>query len=127
MLGGTGDDTLFGLDGNDGMFGEAGEDELFGGEGNDLLNGGAGVDELEGEEGVDRIEGGGGNDELNFFPDAFQPDSTFARAGRGARLPGRGRWGRRRAPAVERRLRLGRPDRRRLPGSAPHYPAAETG
>ncbi len=78
MSGGTGEDTLFGLEGNDDMSGDSGTDELFGGPGNDLLNGGSGVDELEGEEGADQITSGAGNDELDFFPDAFQPDSTFA-------------------------------------------------
>lgn len=78
MQGGTEDDTLFGLEGDDNMSGEGGDDELFGAEGADVLNGGAGVDELQGEEEADRIEGGGGDDKLEFFPSAFQPDSTFA-------------------------------------------------
>jgi hypothetical protein len=78
MQGGMDDDTLFGLEGNDAMAGEGGADELFGGEGADLLNGGSGDDELEGEEDADRIEGGSGDDQLNFFPNPFQPDSTFA-------------------------------------------------
>jgi Ca2+-binding RTX toxin-like protein len=78
LLGGAGDDDMFGLEGDDNMSGEAGDDELFGGPGIDALSGGTDVDELQGEEGADRIEGGGGNDELEFFPSAFQPDSTFA-------------------------------------------------
>ena len=79
LSGGAGEDTLFGLEGPDDLSGGAGEDELFGGPANDHLAGGPDIDELEGEEGADRIESGGGNDEVNFNPDAFQPDSTFAR------------------------------------------------
>ena len=60
------------------MSGEAGEDELFGGEGADLLSGGAGVDELEGEEGCRPDRGRRRRRPADFFPSAFEPDSTFA-------------------------------------------------
>nr|WP_256574469.1 MULTISPECIES: immunoglobulin-like domain-containing protein [unclassified Pseudomonas] len=44
LLGGTGNDTLLGGEGNDLLFGGAGNDTLIGGKGNDILSGGAGAD-----------------------------------------------------------------------------------
>nr|WP_319004564.1 immunoglobulin-like domain-containing protein [Pseudomonas sp. BT-42-2] len=44
LLGGTGNDTLLGGEGNDVLFGGAGNDTLIGGKGNDILSGGAGTD-----------------------------------------------------------------------------------
>ncbi|MFP5427465.1 MAG: retention module-containing protein [Gammaproteobacteria bacterium] len=44
LLGGTGNDTLLGGEGNDVLFGGAGKDTLIGGKGNDILSGGAGAD-----------------------------------------------------------------------------------
>ncbi|MFG0630369.1 immunoglobulin-like domain-containing protein [Pseudomonas sp. xss_2] len=44
LLGGTGNDTLLGGEGNDVLFGGVGKDTLIGGKGNDILSGGAGAD-----------------------------------------------------------------------------------
>ncbi|MFK3776382.1 immunoglobulin-like domain-containing protein [Pseudomonas sp. NPDC089406] len=44
LLGGTGNDTLLGGEGNDLLFGGAGNDTLIGGKGNDIMTGGAGAD-----------------------------------------------------------------------------------
>ena len=44
LKGGSGDDTLFGLDGNDTLKGGAGNDVLYGEYGNDILYGGSGAD-----------------------------------------------------------------------------------
>ncbi|MGE8326460.1 retention module-containing protein [Pseudomonas urmiensis] len=44
LLGGTGNDTLLGGEGNDVLVGGAGKDTLIGGKGNDILSGGAGAD-----------------------------------------------------------------------------------
>ncbi|MFD3213815.1 immunoglobulin-like domain-containing protein, partial [Pseudomonas sp. LR_7] len=44
LLGGTGNDTLLGGEGNDILFGGAGNDTLIGGKGNDILTGGSGAD-----------------------------------------------------------------------------------
>lgn len=51
----SGNETVNGLDGQDG---------IFGGLGNDVLNGGAGNDFLDGSEGDDTLSGGDGNDDL---------------------------------------------------------------
>lgn len=54
-ISGYGNDTLYGMDGND---------TLYGGFGNDYLNGGDGNDYLAGGYGYDNIVGGNGNDTL---------------------------------------------------------------
>ena len=71
ILGGSGDDTLFGdfdgfpeFAGDDRLFGGEGDDELHGGPGDDLLDGGDGVDLVFGEEGDDTLAGGAGDDDL---------------------------------------------------------------
>ena len=53
---------LLGGDGNDVLFGDADNDKLDGGNGNDILNGGAGDDFLSGDVGDDTLIGGSGND-----------------------------------------------------------------
>ena len=53
---------LLGGDGNDVLFGDADNDTLYGGNGNDILNGGAGNDFLSGEVGDDILTGGSGSD-----------------------------------------------------------------
>jgi Ca2+-binding RTX toxin-like protein len=74
VFGGTGDNTLSGLDGDDTLDvsassgsntlnGDAGNDTLIGGGGSDTLNGGAGDDTLIGGDG-DTLNGGGGDDTL---------------------------------------------------------------
>jgi Ca2+-binding RTX toxin-like protein len=64
LIGGTGNDTLYGGDDNDRLFGGSGNDRLFSGSGNDTLNGGSGNDFLYGNFGNDSIFGGSGNDVL---------------------------------------------------------------
>ncbi|MBJ7519337.1 MAG: hypothetical protein JHC84_06550 [Solirubrobacteraceae bacterium] len=86
LLGGVGNDVIFGTPGPDTIIGRDGNDELYGNEGddyvdgeygNDTLRGGPGTDELHGRdgddvvlgnEGDDRIYGERGNDILNGGP-----------------------------------------------------------
>lgn len=58
----SGNDSLYGLDGDDTLNGNAGADELFGGEGQDTLNGNTGNDVLDGGEGNDVLNGQKGHD-----------------------------------------------------------------
>lgn len=58
----TGHDTLNGGDGDDYMMGDAGNDTINGGEGIDYMDGGAGNDYLDGGAGFDYLIGGLGND-----------------------------------------------------------------
>ena len=62
LLGGNGNDTLMGGFANDALEGGAGDDHLYGSLGNDLLVGGAGNDSLRGGAGADVCLGGAGND-----------------------------------------------------------------
>ncbi|WP_017926615.1 retention module-containing protein [Thioalkalivibrio sp. HL-Eb18] len=64
LLGGAGNDTLIGHDGDDILFGGDGDDTLVGGNGSNLLYGGAGDDMIIGGMGNDVIIGGAGNDTL---------------------------------------------------------------
>jgi PAP2 superfamily/RTX calcium-binding nonapeptide repeat (4 copies) len=64
ILGGAGNDLLFGASGNDMMDGGSGDDFLHGGAGNDRLRGGDGNDYLFGGLGHDTLKGGAGNDWL---------------------------------------------------------------
>ena len=73
MIGGLGDDRLYGSlgaddlsggEGNDFLNGGADDDTLDGGEGNDFLNGYTGNDTIDGGTGDDRIFGGTGNDTI---------------------------------------------------------------
>ncbi|NEP45215.1 MAG: calcium-binding protein, partial [Okeania sp. SIO2H7] len=65
LSGGTGNDTIVGLNGADTLAGSFGNDEIIGSRGNDYLYGQSGNDTLEGRRGFDRLFGGGGNDVLN--------------------------------------------------------------
>ena len=65
LVGGTGDDRIYGLNGNDTLDGGAGNDLLEGGNGNDVLIGGAGDDSLRGGDGDDVLDGGAGIDSLH--------------------------------------------------------------
>ncbi|MES2831504.1 MAG: calcium-binding protein [Pseudomonadota bacterium] len=65
LYGGAGNDTLFGLGGDDYLEGGADTDRLYGGDGNDTLLGGAGTDTLEGGGGNDLVIGGAGNDTIS--------------------------------------------------------------
>jgi Ca2+-binding RTX toxin-like protein len=71
IVGGSGDDRLYGWtgndmidggSGNDTINGQEGSDTLVGGDGNDSLNGGAGSDTVDGGVGNDTVRGGGGSD-----------------------------------------------------------------
>jgi len=62
IIGGAGNDTIFGMSGADYLSGGQGNDTIFGGSGNDHILGGEGNDTLSGGEGEDCIEGGAGND-----------------------------------------------------------------
>lgn len=73
VLGGDGDDLLFGSSaddvltggsGDDLLIGAGGADRLTGGDGNDQLDAGAGHDELDGGAGDDQLDGGDDNDML---------------------------------------------------------------
>ena len=77
-IGGEGIDTIYGNEGNDIAFGSNGNDILFGNEGNDQLHGEAGVDTIQGNEGIDAIFGGLENDLLDGGSEA---DSIFGESG----------------------------------------------
>jgi phospholipase/lecithinase/hemolysin len=64
LRGDTGNDWLWGSSGDDTLYGNEGRDLLFGGLGDDLLIGGDGDDLLWGNAGADRLFGGTGNDWL---------------------------------------------------------------
>ncbi|AHF84526.1 metal-binding protein [Rhizobium leguminosarum bv. trifolii WSM1689] len=61
---GSGDDQLFGTDGNDTFDGRAGNDMIYGYAGNDMLVGGEGDDQIYGDIGNDVIKGGAGDDRI---------------------------------------------------------------
>lgn len=61
-IGGSGNDTLTGNRGDNGLDGGAGNDTINGGLGADTLMGGEGNDVLTGGAGADRLEGGAGDD-----------------------------------------------------------------
>ncbi|MEM7506972.1 MAG: glycosyl hydrolase family 28-related protein [Pseudomonadota bacterium] len=65
LFGDNGDDTLRGFDGNDVIGGRGGADLLQGDGGNDRLSGGEGGDTLEGGEGNDVLSGNAGADALS--------------------------------------------------------------
>jgi Ca2+-binding RTX toxin-like protein len=62
LLGGAGNDTIFGNDVTNGIYGEDGNDNLYGNGGNDVIDGGAGNDHIDGGDGSDVMVGGGGGD-----------------------------------------------------------------
>ena len=64
QIGGSGDDTLTGTEGNDSLNGRRGNDILTGNAGNDTLIGGNGKDFLVGSAGDDLLDGGNGTDTL---------------------------------------------------------------
>lgn len=64
VRGGDGDDRVYGNSGDDEVRGGAGSDMVSGGSGNDKVFGGAGDDKLTGNSGDDDIRGGGGNDTI---------------------------------------------------------------
>ncbi|MFC5218816.1 calcium-binding protein [Streptomyces coerulescens] len=62
LIGGAGDDSLYGGSANDTLEGDEGSDFLSGGGGNDTLTGGAAADRIFGGSGNDSVEGRGGSD-----------------------------------------------------------------
>jgi Ca2+-binding RTX toxin-like protein len=64
VLGGDGDDSIFGTPGPDKLYGQDGNDLIVAGAGNDVVSGGDGNDTLYGEDGDDILLGGNGNDTL---------------------------------------------------------------
>jgi Ca2+-binding RTX toxin-like protein len=64
ISGGDGDDQLWGNGGNDAIFGNAGNDKIYGNADGDWIDGGDGDDWLYGNGGADIIFGGAGNDRL---------------------------------------------------------------
>ncbi|MEL6582945.1 MAG: Hint domain-containing protein [Pseudomonadota bacterium] len=60
----TGDDTVFGYDGNDTIRAGNGEDTVFGGDGNDNIRGQGQADTIHGDAGNDVVDGDGGADTL---------------------------------------------------------------
>ncbi|WP_293143266.1 esterase-like activity of phytase family protein, partial [Okeania sp. SIO3I5] len=65
ISGGTGEDTIIGLNDADTLVGSAGDDEIIGSRGNDSLFGKEDDDELQGRQGNDHLFGGDGDDEIN--------------------------------------------------------------
>jgi Ca2+-binding RTX toxin-like protein len=65
IIGGRGNDALFGMGGNDQLQGGLGNDFLDGGDGADNLQGGNGNDVIIGGAGADTISGGTGDDVIN--------------------------------------------------------------
>lgn len=65
IVGGRGDDNLFGMSGDDVVKGGAGNDKIWGNAGNDELRGGQGNDDLKGGSGDDKIFGGAGDDVID--------------------------------------------------------------
>ena len=66
LMGGDGDDEIYGGGGDDTLNGDEGADALYGGAGDDELNGGAGDDELIGGPGKDEFIGGDGDDTVSY-------------------------------------------------------------
>lgn len=64
VKGGSGDDRIWGNSGEDDLRGGAGDDAIYGGSDNDILRGGGGNDYLEGNSGDDDLRGGAGDDEI---------------------------------------------------------------
>ena len=65
IMGGDGDDKLYGANFDDSIFGGNGNDTVVGTGGNDYVDGGAGIDLVDGGIGDDTAIGGLGNDKIN--------------------------------------------------------------
>ncbi|MER8628409.1 hypothetical protein NKH55_01335 [Mesorhizobium opportunistum] len=68
VYGGTGNDIIFGLAGNDWLSSDSGDDILYGGAGNDIMQAFDGNDRLIGGKGNDNIQGMDGSNEYVFRP-----------------------------------------------------------
>ncbi|WP_172373867.1 DUF4214 domain-containing protein [Mesorhizobium sp. NZP2234] len=68
VYGGTGNDIMFGLSGNDWLSTGSGDDILYGGAGNDIMQAFDGNDRLVGGKGNDNIQGMDGSNEYVFRP-----------------------------------------------------------
>ena len=66
IIGGSGNDVLYGTGGDNELEGNAGNDNLIGRNGNDVLIGGGGDDTLRGGGDTDTLTGGGGADVFEF-------------------------------------------------------------
>lgn len=64
LMGGLGDDSIYGLGGDDSIEGNEGNDWIDAGAGNDCVDGGLGDDTAFGSYGQDELMGGEGNDDL---------------------------------------------------------------
>ena len=64
VYGGDGNDTIRGLGGNDNLYGDDGRDTVYGGPGNDWIEGGEENDELHGGDHIDVLWGEEGDDDL---------------------------------------------------------------
>lgn len=65
IVGGLGNDSLYGMDGNDKVYASVGNDLVGGSNGNDLLRGESGNDTLYGDANNDTLDGGTGSDYLD--------------------------------------------------------------
>ncbi|WP_435259247.1 Hint domain-containing protein [Thioclava sp. FR2] len=65
IVGGFGNDTIYGMDDDDTISGDQGDDLIYGGVDNDEIIGGDGSDTAYGGTGNDSVQGNGGNDELH--------------------------------------------------------------
>ena len=78
LIGGPGDDSLAGSEGNDTLNAGAGTDCAYGSYGQDIVSGGGGEDTLLGGGNPDRLSGNGGND---YVEGGIQSDRLFGNAG----------------------------------------------
>ena len=65
IVGGEGDDRMFGQGGDDDLRGNSGEDYIFGGHGDDRITAGDDADYVDGGAGDDRVMSGKGDDEMH--------------------------------------------------------------
>ena len=76
LYGGGGDDAIHGRGGDDSLRGEAGKDSLYGERGDDSLDGGAGADLLQGGSGIDLADYSNRTENLDLTLDGHANDGT---------------------------------------------------